>query len=298
MKIAVISDHITPSWSARQIMLTLETLGISAQYIRPSEMASVFGEGEYGILHLPTLRPINIDGAVLRDLGVSITIENYLRRCNVIRHLELAGTIVVNPVESMIIARDKHYSLLLLAKAGIPVPRTVVLEDFTTVPKIVESWGKTVIKPLIGSMGFGIVMTENPDVAYTIARTLSQLKQPIYLQKYVEKPGRDLRVLVIGEEVVVAYYRIQPSQNLWKTNVAQGARPVLIPKPDEEVRELAIKAVKVLKLHYAGVDIAESNDGYTVFEVNASPQWRGIQKVSGINPALHLAKYLINLIKR
>lgn len=297
MKLAVISDHIVPSWSSRQIILALESLGVITQYIRPSELVSVFGEEEYRILQLPTLRPIDINGAILRDLGTSITIENYLRRYNVIRHLELTGTTVVNPVESLTIARDKYYSLMLLAKSGILVPKTIVLEDFSFVSKVVESLGKIVIKPLIGSMGFGIVLAENPDIAYTVAKTLSQFKQPIYLQRYIEKPGRDLRILIIGSEIVVAYYRIQLSQNSWKTNIAQGAKPVPISKLDKEVEDISFKAMKILNLHYAGIDIVETPNGYMVFEVNASPQWRGIQKATGINPAIYLAKYMVSIIK-
>ncbi|MEM1526255.1 MAG: RimK family alpha-L-glutamate ligase [Ignisphaera sp.] len=298
MKIAIISDHPTPSWSSRQLLLALENLGVTSLYLRPSEIVSVFGENEYHVLHLPSLKPLDIEGAILRDLGVSLTLESFLRRCDAIRHLELTGVTVVNPVESMIVARDKYYSLMLLAKAGVPVPKTAVLEDFMTVAKIVESWGKTVIKPLIGSMGFGVVLTENPDIAYTIARTILQLKQPIYLQRYVEKPGRDIRVLAIGDTIVAAYYRVQASPNAWKTNVAQGAKPILISRPDKELEDIAIKTIKILKLHYAGVDVVESAEGYKVLEVNAAPQWRGLQKTTGVNPAIHLVKYIISLIKR
>lgn len=298
MKIAVISEHPSPTWSSRQIILALESLGVSTLYLKPYELVSVFGEGEYSVLDLHTLKPIDIDGAILRDLGVSLTIENFLRRCNTIKHLELLGKPVVNPVESLIISRDKHLSLLLLAKAGLPVPRTIVLEDFTYIPRIVKTLGRTVIKPLIGGMGFGIVMTDDPDVAYTIARTLTQLKQPIYLQKYIEKPGRDIRILIIGEDTVAAYYRVQTKEGSWKTNVAQGAKPVPIPRLSSELEDLAFKAMKVLNLKYAGIDIAESDDGYFILEVNASPQWRGIQKVTNVNIALHLAKYLVSLVKQ
>ncbi|MCC6015903.1 MAG: RimK family alpha-L-glutamate ligase [Desulfurococcaceae archaeon] len=298
MKIAVISDHAIPLWSSRQILLALEKLGVTPQYVRPSELVSVFGEGEYSVLHLPSLKPLDVDGAILRDLGTSLTLETFLRRCNVIRHLEMLGTLVVNPIESVITARDKYRSLLLLFKAGIPVPKTYVLEDFMIVPKIVETWGKAVVKPIVGSMGFGVVMTENPDVAYTVARTLLQLKQPIYIQRYVEKPGRDIRVLVIGNEIAAAYYRVQVSPNAWKTNVAQGAKPVLIPKPDKELEDLALKVIKILNLHYAGIDVVESPDGYKVLEVNAAPQWKGLQKATGINPATKLATYVVSLIKR
>ncbi|MEM1542088.1 MAG: RimK family alpha-L-glutamate ligase [Ignisphaera sp.] len=298
MKIAVVADKAVPPWSVRQIILALEYLGASAIYVRPSELVSVFGEGDDTILHLATSRPIEFNGVILRDLGSTITLENFLRRCNVFRHLELLGIPVINPVDSIVVARDKYYSLLLLNRAGLPVPKTLVTEDFMLPSKVTEQWSKTIIKPVIGSMGFGIVMTENPDVTYTIARTLAQLKQPIYLQRYIEKPGRDIRILVVGNEIVAAYYRVQNSKDEWKTNIAQGAKPIPITKLSEELHTIIFKVMKVLKLHYAGIDVAETEKGYVIFEVNASPQWRGIQKATGINPALHLARYVLSLIKR
>lgn len=54
----------------------------------------------------------------------------------------------------------------------------------------------------------------------------------------------------------------------------------------------------MLKLHYAGIDIGESSDGYVVFEVNAAPQWSGFMSATGINPAEKIAEYIIRSIRR
>ncbi|MEM4584274.1 MAG: hypothetical protein QW611_04805, partial [Ignisphaera sp.] len=73
MKIAVVADRAVPPWSARQIILALESLGASAVYVRPSELVSVFGEGYDTVLHLATSKPIEFNGVILRDLGSTVT---------------------------------------------------------------------------------------------------------------------------------------------------------------------------------------------------------------------------------
>ncbi|MEM4767527.1 MAG: ATP-grasp domain-containing protein, partial [Ignisphaera sp.] len=217
MKIAVVADKPIPPWSIRQIMLALEELGASPIYLRPSNITSIIGENIFNVVYSNTLKPFEADAVILRDLGVATTIEIFLRRIDIFRHIEEIGIPVVNPVNSYIVARDKYLSLLLLSKAGIPTPRTAVVEDFYSATKLAENWRKVVVKPLVGSMGFGIIKAENPDTVYNVARTLSQLHQPIYIQEFIEKPGRDIRVLIIGDEIVAAYYRIQQSVENWKT---------------------------------------------------------------------------------
>lgn len=298
MKIGVVADKPTPPWSVRQIILALEELGANAFYIRPSNMASIIGGYHSSIIFTNTLRPAELDAVVLRDLGVATTVEMFLRRVDLFRHMELEGILVVNPIESFITARDKYMSLCLISKAGIPVPKTVVLEDFYAATKIAETYSKAVIKPLIGSLGLGVLKVENPDLAYTISKTLAQIKQPIYVQEYIEKPNRDIRVLVIGDEIAAAYYRVQTAPDNWKTNIFQGAIAEPIEKLSRELEEYSFKILDVLKLYYAGIDFGETRDGYIVFEVNAAPQWRGIQKITGINPAKTLAKLVVQLVKR
>ncbi|MEM0067094.1 MAG: RimK family alpha-L-glutamate ligase [Ignisphaera sp.] len=297
MKVSVVADKPVPPWSVRQIMLAIEELGSEAVYIRPSDITSFIG-GTHEIVYTNSLKPVDFDAVILRDLGVATTVETYLRRVDLFKHVELTGIPVVNPVESYVTARDKYLSLCLLSRAGIPVPKTIVVEDHYTAVKVVETLSKAVIKPLIGSLGFGVIKVDSPDLAYTIGKTLAQIKQPIYVQEFIEKPNRDIRVLVVGNDIVAAYYRIQTDPQNWKTNIAQGAIAKPIENLDKELQEYSLKILDILKLHYAGIDFGETKDGYVVFEVNASPQWRGIQKVTGINPAKSIARYVLQLARK
>jgi len=278
-------------------MLAFESLGVPTIYLRPSTVCSILDEADGTIFITPSMGRLDVDAILLRDLGFSYPLELFLKRLDVFKHIELTGIPVVNSVESMLIARDKYLSLLYLKKVGIPVPRTAIVEDAHTVRRMVEEWGPVVIKPLVGSMGFGSVKADNPDIAYVIARTLQQFNLPIYLQEFIEKPGRDIRIIVVGDRVIGAMYRIQPN-GTWKTNVAQGAD---VKKADiePELESIAIRSAKTLKLHYAGVDVAEDPErGYVVLEVNASPNWKGFMKATGINVAEHIAHYILEIVRR
>ena len=298
MRIAVVHDRPTPPWSARQLIIALEQLGVTALYIRPSELCSVIdGERSY-VAYTSTLTPFEVDGVLLRDIGFAVSLEVLLRRVDVFKHLEMTGIPVVNKVEALLTARDKYLSLLILARNGIRVPRTAVVEDVYAAMRFSQMWGQLVVKPMIGTMGFGAVKADSSDIVYVVGRTLQRVGQPIYVQQYIDKPNRDIRVFVVGEEVVAAYYRVQTSSTSWKTNIAQGAKPVPMNRVDKELEDIAIKAVKTLGLDYGGVDVAESGEGYVVLEVNASPNWRGLTLATGINPAYRLAHYIVEKAKR
>jgi len=297
IRIAVVADFPTPTWTARQLILALESLGAAAIYLRPSEVIASIEGGTSRFLIAPTMSEIHIDGVLLRDLGTAVTIELLLRRADVFRQMELSRIPVVNPVDAFLRARDKYLSLVILSLNGIRVPPTYLLENADAASRIVSEMGEAVIKPIIGSRGMGSVKLSDPDIAYVVSRTLVQLRQPIYVQKYIRKPNRDIRVFVVGDRVIAAYYRVQTGDG-WKTNIAQGAKPEPMKSVDKELEDIALKATKVLGLHYSGIDVAESDEGYVVLEVNASPNWAGLFRATGLNPAYHIAEYMLELVKK
>ena len=81
----------------------------------------------------------------------------------------------------------------------------------------------------------------------------------------------------------------------WKTNIAQGASAEALAL-DDELREMSLRAARVLRAEYAGVDILPvEGEGYTVVELNGIPGWRGLQATTGINVADHIVDYVLNV---
>ena len=82
----------------------------------------------------------------------------------------------------------------------------------------------------------------------------------------------------------------------WKNNVSQGGR-VERCEITNEIEELALKVKDALGLFYAGVDLIESEDGLKVLEVNSTPSWIGLSKVSEINIADKLLEKIVQHVK-
>ncbi len=233
-----------------------------------------------------------VDLCFLRSLGPG-SCEQTIKRSSLMEHLESSGTLVVNPVAAFQKARNKYSTIFTLAKAGLPVPTTFVTEMAHWVYRTSGDLKQTVYKPIVGSLGFGSMKFDDPDLAFNAYKSLEQLGQPLFVQEYLETPGRDIRAFVIGESVIASIHRIASLEE-WRSNVAQGGKAKSIQLP-EEIQELALKATKTLGLFYAGVDILETQRGPIILEVNGSPSWQGLQSATGMDIAEQLLHFAVNL---
>jgi len=294
MRVAIIHDVPIPPSTTRQIFIALMKRGVDTTYLRISRMTSVVSLRSSVITY--GRRLIDIDAAIVRGLGMTTSTEAIFKRVDVLKQMHDSGILVVNSPESILSARDKLRSMQLLSAAGLPVPDTVVTEDLMMVVNTVKEWGKCVIKPLMGSMGYGAILVGDPDVAYMVAKIWISHNQPVMVQKYMRSVNRDIRVFVVGNKVLGGIYRYAP-EGSWKTNVAQGAR---VERADlnNEVKELALNAVEKLGLLYAGVDVGEFEGNYIIYEVNSMPNWLGFMEGTGINPAEHLADLVVTLLRK
>ncbi|RLC64833.1 MAG: RimK family alpha-L-glutamate ligase [Chloroflexota bacterium] len=220
------------------------------------------------------------------------SLEQIIFRVDALHRLENAGVRIVNSPTTIERTVDKYYTSTLLEDAGLPTPRTVVTERFDeAMAAFHELGGDVVVKPIFGSEGRGIVRVSDPDTAYRVFRALELGRYVYYLQEFVPHGCEDIRVFVIGEEVVAAMVR---RGETWKTNVAQGAvgEPLV---PDDELREMSLRATRALGADYAGVDILPiGGGGYAVVEINGIPGWRGLQAATGVNIAEHLAGFVLS----
>jgi SSU ribosomal protein S6P modification protein len=291
MAVAVVAESQTPDEPTRDIYFEVKRRGLPVRYI-PIQRLSVKITGGGAVVETRG-GPLEASVVVIRGLGYVIDSNTLMRRVSVLRILEREGKAAINPVDALLNCRNKLETIYLLAKAGLPVPPTVVTEDLYQGYTATKEMGKVVLKPIQGSRGFGAMMFEDPEQAFQVMRTLLITRNPLYIQKYIEKPNRDIRIIVVDRRPIGCMYRVSTS---WKTNIAQGATGVPC-KITPELEEIAVKATETLGLVYSGVDIGEGRKGYVVFEVNASPDWRGFKQATGINPATYLADYIHRVAK-
>jgi [lysine-biosynthesis-protein LysW]--L-2-aminoadipate ligase len=93
-----------------------------------------------------------------------------------------------------------------------------------------------------------------------------------YVQEFVEKPGRDIRVLAADGEPVAAMTR---SSDHWLTNAAKGATAEPFDL-DAEAEALVRRASEAVGGGLLGVDLMEAGEGYTVHEVNHTVEFKAL----------------------
>lgn len=294
MKLAVVHDTKKPDLPSREILEAIKSRGLTPVFLRISGLSTSVDEAAifYG-----KQRMSKVDGVIVRSMGATVSVEQYVRRLTLLKEMEQMGVAVMNPVEGMAKARDKYGALSILSRAGLRVPKTIVTEDIGLAYDFVAALGKAVVKPLIGSRGYGSVLVDNPEIAFRIFKTLLSFNQVIYVQEYVNKKAYDVRVFVVDGEVLASIQRFITKPGEWRTNIAQGGKAKAY-NPSDEVKEVAIKACEVLGLWYAGVDIAETDKGsYVIFEVNAAPDWQGLAEATGVKPAEAIVDTIVKKCK-
>lgn len=105
--------------------------------------------------------------------------------------------------------QDKQVTTRILRRAGLRVPDQRRAGDAEQDEAFLERYGRIVVKPANGEQGAGVAVDirtrEDMEKAIAEARGVSS---DVVLEQYVE--GQDLRIIVIGEEVVAAAVRRPP----------------------------------------------------------------------------------------
>ncbi|GIW95916.1 MAG: hypothetical protein KatS3mg110_3957 [Pirellulaceae bacterium] len=229
--------------------------------------------------------------AILVRVMPAGSLEQVVFRMDVLGQYERAGGVLVNPAKTVEVAVDKYLALARLAEAGLPVPATVVCQ---TAEQAMEAFrrlgGDVVVKPLFGSEGRGLCRVNDEEVAERVFRALDVIRSVHYVQRYIEHGNRDWRLLVIGERVL-GMERMHRCD--WRTNLSRGAegRSLVV---SSVLEELALRAARAVGASLVGVDVLPDQQGsYYVIEVNASPGWRGIQQVTGVDVARLIVEHLV-----
>jgi [lysine-biosynthesis-protein LysW]---L-2-aminoadipate ligase len=226
---------------------------------------------------------------------------SYYRSLFLTKVLENFGIRVINASKVSEVCGNKLVTSMLLAKSGVLTPKTYLALSSESVPEAADSLGYPVVmKPFVGSWGRMISLAKDPQTLDTIVELRESLQNPIehmyYLQEFVQRPPRDIRAIVVGDEIVASVYR-NAGGDEWRTNVARGATTSAF-KPDKELKEIVLKAAELVGGGILGVDVMESKDGYMVHEVNNTVEFKGAQAASSTKIAKKIIEYVIRSAKQ
>ncbi|MBA4697488.1 MAG: 30S ribosomal protein S6--L-glutamate ligase [Legionella sp.] len=210
-----------------------------------------------------------------------------------LRHMETMGIYTLNQSIAIARSRDKFRALQLLARKGIPMPKTCFALSPDDTEDVIRQVGGAplVIKVLEGTQGRGVMLADSHQSAVSIINAFKDMSTNILLQEFIEESrGTDIRCFVIGNKVVGAIKR-QAKPGEFRANVHQGGTASKVKLSSAE-RMLAISAAKAMGLKVAGVDLIRSKHGPLVLEINSSPGFEGIETALNINIAGKMIAYI------
>jgi [lysine-biosynthesis-protein LysW]--L-2-aminoadipate ligase len=218
---------------------------------------------------------------------------SYSRGLYISRIFEAHGVPVVNL--SLVAERcgDKYVTSQILAREGIPTPRVLMAFDEESALKAVEAMGyPCVMKPVVGSWGRLLAKIENREMAEALIEhkaTLGVNHQVFYIQEYINKPGRDIRAFVVGDECIAAIYR---SSENWITNTARGGVATNYPVTPE-IAELCQRAARAVGGGLLVLGLFETENGLSINEINHTMEFRNSITTTGVNIPQKMVEYVL-----
>lgn len=285
MRMLILSRN--PSlYSTSRVVLTARSRGHDVHVIDPLEFQIVVSRGKPS-LYVGGSRVPRYD-VVLPRIGASIT--NY--GLAVVRQFDLMGVPVLNSAVAIARSRDKLRALQLLTQVGINVPITVCARSPVGLDVALALVGGSpaIVKLQQGTQGIGTMIADTPQAAHALLETFWAMGQDIVLQEYVrESKGRDVRVIVVGGEVIAAMRRVA-KKGEFRANLHRGGRGTGM-RLTKTYRDAAKRAAEAMGLEVAGVDMLESRGGPKILEINSSPGLEGVERATGVDVALAIVEY-------
>jgi len=248
----------------------------------------------------PRKLTIDLQGQVLTGEGmdgygaVLVRCLSHSRAYYLTRWLDDLGVPAVSSHHVVATCGDKMLTSAALQAAGLPIPRTAIAFTPEAALQAIEEMGyPVVLKPLAGSWGRLLARINDRDAAEALLehkQTLGgYLHGVFYIQDYVDKPGRDIRTLVVGDEMVYAIYR---RAEHWITNTARGGEAEPCPA-SPAITSLSLAAAQAVGGGIVAVDLLEDSDGRLLInEVNHTPEFHGAVQASDADVAGKIVEYV------
>ncbi|MCB9947833.1 MAG: RimK family protein [Rhodospirillaceae bacterium] len=243
--------------SLRRLARVAERMGVLVEPIVKKDLARL---AEY-------------DALLIRE---TTTIEDHTYRFA--KRAEQEGMPVIDDPTSILRCTNKVYLFELLEAAGVPTPRTKVVDGLRHIDDLANGFGyPIVLKIPDGSFSRGVKKAEDPKQLRRVARELLEDSDLILAQEYVYTPF-DWRVGVLdGEPLFVCQY--QMARKHWQIlkhsedgRFDEGRfRTFAIEDAPEAVVATALAAARLIGSGLYGVDLKETERGVVVMEINDNP---------------------------
>ncbi|NPA95544.1 MAG: RimK family alpha-L-glutamate ligase [Thermodesulfobacteria bacterium] len=273
-----------------RLLETAPRYGYKVEVVNPDELSFIIGMGGKPDLFLRGQHVDTLPDFVIPRMGST---TSYFALA-VLRHLEKLGIYSLNSSTAVALAQDKLLQLQKLSDAGLPVPKTILVQFPVNIDLIEKEIGfPTVVKTRVGTQGSGVHLCDTRQALNDLLQFV-EANNPdaeLFLQQFVpESRGRDVRVLSIGGLIVGAMER--KAAEGFKSNYSQGGSAM--PFEYGPKNELAVAdTMKVLGMDMAGLDYLYDDEvGMRILEVNSSPGFEGLEKTCKVDVAAAVFRFL------
>jgi len=225
---------------------------------------------------------------------------NHSRALHAIGLLEDQGVLCINSSHVANVCGDKLLTTQALARARVPIPRVKVAFTPDSAIRAIEEIGyPVVLKPATGSWGRLLSKVNDREAAEAILEHKEILgtyhHSIFYIQEFIEKPGRDIRSFVVGNDTIAAIYR---NSEHWITNTARGAVAERCAVTDE-IRDISLRAAQAVGGGIVAIDLLEDRArGLLVNEVNYTMEFRNSIRPTGVDIPARIVDYTIEVAGR
>lgn len=205
----------------------------------------------------------------------------------VVNQFSMMGVPTLNDANGIATSRNKMRTLQILARAGVPVPQTVMAANARDLKEMVELVGgvPVLVKLLTPSERPGVMVCESLQSMEAALEAVLSMGHNLLVQRYVRrKRERDLRALVVAGKVVAWVARRARPGRIFLT-LAHGAELSAV-RVSPELDRLAVQAASVVGLEGAAVDLLDAGTGPMVFDVHSSPGIKDLERATGRDLAL------------
>jgi [lysine-biosynthesis-protein LysW]---L-2-aminoadipate ligase len=220
---------------------------------------------------LDELRP---GDAALGRLDVLPTLDGIDDGMCALGALEARRVVVLNDSAALFATHDKLLTARLLRRHDLPHPRTAHVRPDRPFPAVRPP---VVVKPRFGSGGNGVALCQDEDALCDALWRLSSVpwfeQQGVLVQELVPPQGYDLRILVAGQRVVGAVFRVAAAGE-WRTNISLGGSRRPVADPPQHACEIALAAARASCAALVGVDLLQDGLGsWTIIELNGAVEF-------------------------
>lgn len=272
------------------LQVAAQALGSQTTIVKNNDVLANFINGELRV----------ITDHVLPDYVVFTDKDIYLAK-----QLELLGIPVFNTAHVIETSDDKIATYQVLAKHQLPIPETIVSpkvfyhreeKNLPDLDAIIARLGlPMIIKEAFGSFGEQVYLVSTKEEL--LEKVTALYGKPFMFQQFIAtSEGKDLRLQVVGDQVVAAMKRT--AANDFRSNVTAGGTMEAY-EPAEHVKKLAIAASKAIGADFCGIDLLFGPDGsFLICEINSNAHIRNLYDCTGVNAADAIINHILTTLAK